>query len=134
MIAFATALFGKIAASKIGLAGLSALAGALAIKAPALVRPMIGKFIQSQLSKVLEPNLKDPVEREKLKNLALAAIAYAEYKVPDRGEGAFKKSVAASALTRFLPSIAAQVAGDLIQEAFDSLDDEMKKRLKINQP
>lgn len=127
------ALFGKLFASKLGVAGASALAGALVVKAAPLARPLLGKFIKAQIDKVLEPDLSDPKEKQLLKNLALSAIAYAEYKLPDRGAGKAKKAVAASALSRFLPGLAGEVAGDLIQEAFDSLDDDLKKRLGVNQ-
>lgn len=127
-------LLGKLFASKLGVAGASALAGALAVQVVPLVKPLLGKVIKAQLDKVLEPDLKDPKEKELLGKLAIAAIAYAEYKLPDRGEGKAKKALAASALTRFLPGVAGEVAADLIQEAFDSLDDDLKKRLGVNQP
>lgn len=126
-------LLGKLLASKLGVAGASAIVGALAVKAAPLARPLLGRVIKSQLDKVLEPDLADPKEKLLLKNLAVSAIAYAEYKIPDRGEGRAKKAVAASALTRFLPGVAGEVAAELIQEAFDSLDDDLKKRLGVNQ-
>ncbi len=123
------ALFGKIVATKFGAAGLGAVGALLLSQAVPLVKPLMGKLIKAQIDKVLEPDLKDPKEKELLKNLALAAIAYAEYKIPDRGEGKAKKALASSALARFLPGVAGQVAAELIQEAFDSLDDDLKKRL-----
>lgn len=132
-MSFIAALLGKLVASKVGLAGASALAGALVVQAVPLAKPLLGKLIKSQLDRVLEPNLADPKEKELLKGLALAAIAYAEYKLPDRGQGKAKNALASSALARFLPGVAGQVAAELIQEAFDSLDDDLKKRLGVNQ-
>lgn len=126
-------LLGKLVASKVGLAGASALGGVLLAKAVPLVRPLLGKVIKSGLDKVLEPKMADPKERELLKNLLVASIAYAEYKLPDRGAGEAKKKLAASALAKFLPGVAGEVLGDLVQEAFDSLDDDLKKRLGVNQ-
>ena len=126
-------LLGKLLASKLGVAGASALVGALVVKAAPLARPLLGKVIKAQLDRVLEPDLADPKEKLLLKNLAVSAIAYAEYKLPDRGEGKAKKALASSAITRFLPGVAGEVAAELIQEAFDSLDDDLKKRLGVNQ-
>lgn len=122
-------LFGKLLASKLGIAGAAAIGGAIAVKIAPLARPLLGKIIKAQLDRAMAPNLADPKEKELLKNLAVAAITYAEYKLPDRGEGKAKKALASSALTRFLPGVAGQVAADLVQEAFDSLDDDLKQRL-----
>lgn len=126
-------LLGKLLASKLGVAGASAIAGALVVKAVPLAKPLLGKLIRAQVDRALAPNTADPKEDELRKNLVLAAIALAEYKIPDRGAGQAKKALAASALSRFLPGLSGEIVGDLVQEAFDSLDDDLKKRLGVNQ-
>jgi hypothetical protein len=131
MSALLAGLFGKLVASKIGLAGASALGGVLLVKIAPLVRPLFGKLFKSQLDRILAPDLADPKEKELLRQLALSAMAYAEHKIPDRGQGVAKKALVIAALSKFVPGVAAQVVGDLIEEAFGSLDDEMKKRLDI---
>lgn len=125
-----TGLLGKLLASKLGLAGAAALGGALLTKLAPLARPLLGRLIKAQLDKALAPNLADPVEKEKLNALIVAAISYAEYKIPDRGQGQAKKQLVVSTLSKVLPSVAAEVIGTLVQEAFDSLDDDLKNRVK----
>lgn len=127
------ALLGKLLASKLGIAGLAALAGALAAKAAPMARPLLGKFIKAKLDYALAPNLADPIEKEKLLKLARAAMEYAEYKIPDRGMGLDKHDLVVRSLSKFIPGVAAEAIGNLVQESFDSLDDEMKKHLNINQ-
>jgi len=127
-------IVGKLFASKLGIAGVSAI-GALAIaKVAPLVRPLFGKVIKAQVDKVLAPNLADPIEKVKLLDLAIAAMAYAEYKIPDRGAGAARKALVVDKLNDYLPELAAQAIADLVEEAFESLDDELKERTGINKP
>lgn len=130
MSALLAGLFGKLVASKVGLAGASALGGILLAKAAPLARPLFGKLVKSQLDRILAPDLADPKEKELLRQLVVSAMAYAEYKIPDRGQGEAKKALVIASLSKFVPGVAAQVVGDLIEEAFESLDDELKKRLE----
>lgn len=127
------AWFGKIVGTKLGVAGASALLGALAVKAPALLRPLFGKAIKSKLDDLLNPNLADPEEKEKLRVMVVAIMSYVEHKMPDRGRGSDKKQAVVAVLSKFLPHFAAQTLGDIVQEAFDSLDDSLRERLGINQ-
>lgn len=125
-------VLGKLFATKAGV-GVASAVGALAVaKIAPLVRPLFGKIIKGQIDKVLAPNPADPVERIKLIDLALAAMAYAEYKIPDRGAGAARKALVMAKLSQYLPGVAAQAVSDLIEEAFESLDDELKLRTGIN--
>jgi hypothetical protein len=126
-------LVGKLLASKWGAVGVGAAGAVLAQQAVPLVKPLLGKLFKGQLERLLAPNLEDAREAELLRAVIIAAIAYAEYKIPDRGQGKMKKALAVSMVGKALPGLAGQIVGDLVQEAFDSLDDEMKKRLEINQ-
>lgn len=124
-----TALLGKLLASKLGVAGLAALAGA----AVPMAAPLLRKFFKAKLSSALTPDLADPIEKEKFLKMVRANMEYAEYKIPDRGQGKAKRDLIVKVLSKHLPGVAVEVLADLAQESFDSLDDELKKSLQINQ-
>ena len=92
--------------------------------------PYLMKRFAGTLGLALDPKTKDQVEKKLLKDLAIAAIRYAEYKLPDAGTGPDKKALAAKVLARFMPQAQADVLGVIIQEVFDGMDAELREALK----
>lgn len=127
------AILGKLLASKLGVAGLAALAGAAAVKAGPMLRPLMKRFLRSKLEGALTPNMSDPVAKEKFLKMVRANMEYAEYMIPDRGRGKEKHDLVVKTLSAHLPGVAVEALANIAQEAFDSLDDELKKSLEINQ-
>ena len=111
---------------KIGLALVSAAGIGLVIK---LGRPPLKRAIGNGLAHLLSPNAQDPKEKELLADIARACIRYAEYKIPDRGAGTDKLALATKLLTPYLPGASVEAVSRLVQEVFDTLDDELKARL-----
>lgn len=124
MGALLTALVGKMGAAGLSVLGASALAGLVI----AVGRPRLQKLISSEIAKGLSPNVADPKEKELLADLTRAFIRYAEHKLPDRG-GDAKKAMAVQLLAKYLPGASAEAVGRVVQEVFDTLDDELKKKL-----
>lgn len=115
--------------TKLGLAVAGVGSGLVATLLIKVGRPKLQQLFAGLLLKGLAPNVNDPKEKEYLKNLAVDFIKYAEYKIPDRGTGAAKKDLAIELLSAYMPSSSVDAIGRIVQEVFDTLDDELKKKL-----
>lgn len=91
--------------------------------------PAIGKILGSQLQKILDPKTDDPIKRQLIRDLALAAVKLAEYEIPDKGKGGERYALAAEWICRVLPFLRGQKdkLSKLIEGSVVAMDEELKK-------
>jgi len=112
--------------------GLAALAGGSVLVGwlgPKVIKPMVSKYIGKAVALGLDPKSKDPRQKQLIKEFVTAGIRLAEYSIPDRGKGKAKKEMVVEMLSKIsvIPSGVASALGAIVQEVFDSMDDELKK-------
>lgn len=91
------------------------------------------KFLGEQLSMLTSlEKINDPQERELVKNIVLAVVRWAEYKIPDKGRGRERYGLAASQLVKFFPILKKQESklAELIEEAVVKMDEALKNVVK----
>ena len=113
-----------------GLLGGVVLTGA--IMAVAKFAPkFVGKKMEALLGDAMEKvdDIKDPVEKKLVQDIALAVVKWAEYKIPDKGPGRARYEAAAAKLCLMLPFLKGKdkLIADLIENAVAAMDDELKK-------
>lgn len=71
----------------------------------------------------------DPVERQLVHNIAVSVVKWAEYKIPDKGQGHARYYLAAKKLCALLPFLNGrdEQISDLIEGAVVAMDNELKK-------
>lgn len=71
----------------------------------------------------------DPVEKELVHNIAVAVVKWAEYKIPDKGQGRVRFDMAAAKLCALLPFLKGRDKdlADIIENAVVAMDNELKK-------
>jgi len=78
----------------------------------------------------LDPKTADPKKKELMVNFVKAGILLVEYCTPDRG-GLDKKGAIIKMLAQVgggaIPGPIQQALGSMVQEIFDTMDDELKK-------
>lgn len=112
----------KVAAYLAG-AGGAAVGAGLAIR---FGKPKLQGWLEGQISKALNPNIEDPKAKELFQAWFKPFLAYAEYMVPDRGNGKAKDAIAGLLSKYMAPTIANAIA-TVVQELEDSADDVLKK-------
>ena len=115
----------KVAAYLAG-AGGAAVGAGLAIK---FGKPKVQRWLESQISKALNPSMDDPKARELFQAWFKPFLAYAEYMLPDRGDGKIKERVA-GLLSKYMAPTIANAIGTVVQEFQDSADDVLDKAIK----
>ncbi len=113
-----------------GLLGGVVLVGVLgaAVKfVPGFVGKKMGALLGEAMEKV--EDIKDPVERKLVEDIALAVVKWAEYKIPDKGQGRARFEAAAAKLCLMLPFLKGKdkLVADLIENAVAAMDAELKK-------
>ncbi len=101
--------------------------GAVAKFAPKFVGKKMGSLLGDAMEKV--DDIKDPVEKKLVQDIALAVVKWAEYKIPDRGQGRARYEAAAAKLCLMLPFLKGKdkLIADLIENAVAAMDAELKK-------
>jgi len=116
--------------SKLGIPGLVAgsglLGGLVVVVAKRYIPNFLGDWMKSTLSKELQPDIKDPKERELFVNMVKGICAFVGYKIPDKpGADKFKK--VRDFLMRFVSDKYADDIVEIIEEAVKRLDIEITK-------
>lgn len=121
---------------------LSAITGKLGIFAMGVLTPLafvilkrmipnrIGKWFAGVLDKGFDniADIEDPIERQLIYDIAIDVVKYAEYKLPDEGQGEEKYELAAGKLCNLLPFLKGRE--DDIEELIESAVKAMKVELK----
>lgn len=103
--------------------------GAVLFAAKKFLPGLVAKFVGREIGKVLNPDTQDPVEKQLIRDLAIAAVKLAEYKIPDRGQGKERYKQAASWISHLIPLFNGQEEklAELIEGAVAAADEELKK-------
>lgn len=110
--------------NNIGLGVLGLLTAAAASMGPKLVRGLVAKEVAKLLAKALNPDISDPVAKERVADLLRAAARLAAYELPNRGaHGDDRKNLLAARLSHLMPEKQSAVIAALLDEALDTLDD-----------
>ena len=112
----------KVAAYLAG-AGGAAVGAGLAIK---FGKPKLQGWLEGQIASALNPNMDDPKAKELFQAWFKPFLAYAEYMIPDRGNGKTKDTIAAL-LSKYVAPPIANAIGTVVQEMEDAADDVLKK-------
>ena len=94
---------------------------------PKSVAKYVAKYLGEGFGKIDE--LEDPNERQLVYNIALAVVKWAEYKIPDPGQGELKYDIAAEKLCSILPFLKGREDDieALIEASVKAMDLELKK-------
>ena len=111
---------------KIGLGLIGGATVAAAMAGPRLVRNLIGKEVGKLLAVALDPKTSDPKKKELVTNLVRAAAKLAAYELPNRGHGPERKDLFKSYLSKLVPEKQSDVIAGLLDEALDTLDDQLE--------
>lgn len=116
-----------------GLLSGAVLVGVL-VAAVKFVPKFMGKKMEALLGEALEKveDIKDPVERKLVEDIALAVVKWAEYKIPDKGQGRARFEAAATKLCLMLPFLKGKdkLVADLIENAVAAMDNVLKARVE----
>lgn len=129
-----TAILGAIVA-KFGVFGVTALGGvgltAAFFVAKKFLPGRAGAAVAAGLRDGFQHinDIKDPVERQLVMNIAIDVVKWVEYKVPGKGQGRQKFEFAAQKLCALLPFLKGRDKdlADLIEAAVEAMDNELEK-------
>ena len=100
-------------------------------------KKMLTKYAGNMAAKLLGQGMSemdkitDPVEKQLVRNIAVAVVKWAEYKIPDKGQGRARYDAAAAKLCALLPFLKGrdQAISDIIEDAVAAMDAELKKQI-----
>lgn len=117
--------------AKIGWIGLGVLLPLIVVAAKKFIPQYFGKMFAGALGKGMSniDDIKDPIERQLVKNIGLAVVKWAEYKIPDKGMGKERYRIAAEKLCSIFPFLKGQdkAIEDIIEASVVAMDNELKK-------
>lgn len=117
--------------SKLGLLGVGAAIPLGLMLAGKALPKAAGKWASGLLGKGISEmdKIEDPVEKELVHNIAVAVVKWAEYKIPDKGQGRARFDAAAAKLCALLPFLKGRdkAIADIIENAVVAMDAELKK-------
>ena len=111
---------------KLGLAALGAGSALAAFLGPGLVRRLVSREVGKLLAQAMDPKTDDPKRKELQRNLVVAAAKLAAYELPNRGHGPERKNAIKDKLMKLLPEKQSEVIAGLLDEAIDTLDDQLE--------
>ena len=118
-------------AGKIGWVGLGAAIPVLMVIARKQLPKMAGKWVAGLLGDGLGAldKITDPKEKELVHAIAVAVVKWAEYKIPEKGQGRERYAAAAAKLCALLPFLRGRDAdiATIIENAVAAMDDELKR-------
>lgn len=113
--------------NNIGLGVLGLLTAIAASQGPKLVRNLVAKEVGKLLAKALNPDIADPIAKERVADLLRAAARLAAHELPNRGaHGDERKTLLAAQLARLMPEKQSEVIAALLDEALDTLDEQLE--------
>ena len=117
--------------SKLGMIGVGAAIPLALMLAGKALPKAAGKWASGLLGKGMAEmdKIEDPVEKELVHNIAVAVVKWAEYKIPDKGQGRARFDAAAAKLCALLPFLKGRdkAIADIIENAVVAMDEELKK-------
>lgn len=117
--------------SKLGAVGMFAAIPLLFLGIKKFLPKFLGKEVAAGLKKGFESidKIEDPVERKLVEDIALAVVKWAEYKIPDAGQGKARYDLAAAKLCALLPFLKGRedAISGIIEAAVVAMDGELKK-------
>lgn len=111
---------------KLGLAALGAGSAAAAFFGPGLVRKLVAREVGKLLVSAMDPKTEDAKKKELVRNLVIAAAKLAAYELPNRGHGPERQNAIKARLMKLLPEKQAAVIAGLLDEAIDTIDDQLE--------
>lgn len=118
---------------KLGLAALGLGSAATAFFGPGLVRKLVAREVGKLLVSAMDPKTEDAKKKELIRNLVVAAAKLAAYELPNRGHGPERKNAIKSRLMKLLPEKQSDVIAGLLDEAIDTIDDQLEA-VKASEP
>jgi hypothetical protein len=113
-----------------GLLGGVALTAALAFAGKSLPK-LLGSKAADALGAAMAnvEKIEDPVRQQKVRAVAKALVEWAEYEIPDKGQGRARYEAVAAKLTALIPALKGKDAkiADIIENAVAAMDAELKK-------
>ena len=117
--------------SKIGIFGMGVAIPLVFVAGKKFLPKYFGGIVAKLLGKGLSEmdEIKDPVEKILVQNIAVAVVKWAEYKIPDKGQGRARFETAAAKLCAMLPFLKGRDKdlADIIENAVVAMDDELKR-------
>lgn len=114
--------------------GLTAATTIAAMFGPKIIRSLVSKEVGKLLAAALNPNTEDTKKKELITALVKDAARLAAYELPDRGHGPERRNALQAHLEKFLPSRQSEVVAELLDEAIDTLDDQLEAVAKPDAP
>lgn len=111
---------------KLGLAALGVGSLAATYLGPGLVRKLVAREVGKLLVSAMDPKTEDAKKKELVRNLVIAAAKLAAYELPNRGHGPERKNAIKTRLMKLLPEKQSEVIASLLEEAIDTLDDQLE--------
>lgn len=111
---------------KLGLAALGAGSAVAAFFGPGLVRKLVAREVGKLLVSAMDPKTEDAKKKELVRNLVIAAAKLAAYELPNRGHGPERQNAIKARLMKLLPEKQAAVIAGLLDEAIDTIDDQLE--------
>lgn len=116
--------------SKLGLLGIGAAIPLVFVLGKKMLPKYAGKWVSGLLGKGMAEmgDIKDPVRKQLVENVALAIVKLAEYEIPDKGQGRARFEAAAAKLCALLPFLKGRDSdiADIIENAVAAMDAELK--------
>ena len=113
-----------------GLLGGVVLTGAL-VAAGKVLPKVLGNKAAKALGKAMEnvDAIEDPKRKELVLNVAKSLVVWAEYEIPDKGQGRARFEAVASKLVAWIPALKGKdkAIADIIENAVAAMDAELKK-------
>ena len=112
----------------LGLLGIGT--AALAMFGPKIIRSLVAKEVGKLMTAALNPKTEDQKKKQLIVDLVKAASRLAAYELPNRGHGPERKNALQAHLEKFLPAKQSEVVAQLLDEAIDTIDDELEEVAK----
>lgn len=113
-----------------GLLGGVVLTGVIVAAGKFIPKLVAGKAAKA-LSSAMESmdKIDNPVRKAKVQAVAKALVEWAEYEIPDKGQGRARFEAVASKLVAWIPALKGKdkAIADLIENAVAAMDEELKK-------
>lgn len=120
-----------IMGSKLGMLGIGVALPLAFMLGKKFIPKYFGGIFAKLLGKGMEnvDDIKDPVRKELVRNIAYDLVKLAEYECPDKGQGRVRFEKVASWLCTTLPMLKGQdkALADIIEDAVAAMDNELKK-------
>lgn len=95
---------------------------------------LVSKQVRAALGSAVEKieDIEDPVERALVQDIAFSVVKWAEYKIPDKGQGRARFELASAKLCALLPFLKGKekMVADLIEDSVAAMDKVLKEQVK----